>query len=56
MRGQARAASIVSEAIESLRATDWFEDSKLSEEKLCLVLEFQNYIVYLTPQEQRIAF
>ena len=55
MRGQARAAEFVAEAVDSLEGAGWFEGDMLSIHRLRQMLEFQLYILFLSPQERRVA-
>lgn len=55
LRGMAHAADTANEALTALQSTSWFEDGKLSAQRLRSILEFQYYILYLTPQERRFA-
>lgn len=55
MRGLARAADIINEAVESLQGAGWIENGVLSTERFRLVMEFQLYISFLNPQERRVA-
>lgn len=55
LKGQAYAADFANEAISALQSGNWSEDGKISLERLRTVFEFQCYIMYLTPQERRLA-
>ena len=55
MRGQSRAATLASEAITSLKASSCINNDTISTEHLRSLLEFQYFIMYLTPQERRVA-
>ena len=55
MRGQARAATLATEAVTSLRASSCIHNDQISLEHLRSLLEFQYFVMFLTPQERRVA-
>ena len=55
MRGQSRAAKLATEALRSLQASSCINNDQISTEHLRSLLEFQYFIMYLTPQERRVA-
>ena len=55
MCGQPRAAELAAEAIASLKEASWIENGTIPEECLCLLLQFQAFTLFLTPQEHCIA-
>ena len=55
MRGQSRSAQLAAEAITSLRASACIQNDQISVEHLRSLLEFQYFVMFLTPQERRVA-
>ena len=55
LKGQAYAADFANEAISALQSANWSEDGKISLDRLRTVFEFQYYVMYLAPQERRVA-
>merc|ERR1712035_262822 len=55
MRGQARAATLATQAVTSLRASSCVHNDQISLEYLRSLLEFQYFVMFLTPQERRVA-
>ena len=55
LKGQAYAADFANEAISALQSANWSENGKISLDRLRTVFEFQYYIMYLAPQERRVA-
>lgn len=49
------AAEKANEAIKALKYASWLEYETFPESRLRAVLEFQHYILYLTPQERCVA-
>ena len=55
MRGQSRAAQLATEAVNSLRASSCIQNDHISVEHFRSLLEFQHFVMFLTPQERRVA-
>ena len=55
MRGQSRAAKLATEAVTSLRASSCIHNEQISIEHLRDLIEFQYFVMFLTPQERRVA-
>ena len=55
LRGQANAADFANEAIAALQSAKWSNNGSITLDRLRTVLEFQYYIMFLTPQERRAA-
>ena len=55
MRGQSRAAKLATEALTALRASSCIQNEQISTEHLRSLLEFQYFVMFLTPQERRVA-
>lgn len=55
MRGQPRAAMLATEAVNSLQASSCIQNNQISVEHVRSLLEFQYFVMFLTPQERRAA-